>query len=272
MVGINNQMALGAQSLLNRSQGALETTQERLASGKRVNGAADDATGLALISQFAAQLTGDAQGVRNLSDGISMMQTAEAGVSQISENLQRIGDLSLQSMNGTLSDSDRANLQTEVSALREQIAQTIEGTSFNGVKLLPREGELGIQASARANDAMIVNTRDLQEQMKTFGLDDIDLSTAAGAASALKTTDQITDYLSGIQGEFGAAQNRFEASIRALKQGNVNVAAAQSGIQDTDYARATAEQSRNLILSQANIAMLSQANNISSLFVSQLLA
>ena len=272
MVGIDNRMAMGAQNFLNRSQGALETTQERLASGKRVNSAADDAAGLALISQFAAQLTGDTQGVRNLSDGISMVQTAEAGVSQISDAVQRIRDLSLQGMNGTLSDSDRAALQAEASTLQEQIAQDIEGTAFNGVQLLTQEGEVTLQASASANDSMTVNTRDLQEQMKTFGFDSIDLSTAAGAASAIKTTDQIADYLSGIQGEFGAAQNRFGASIRNLEQGNVNATAARSLIQDTDYASAMAEQSRNLILSQANTAMLSQANNISSQFVSQLLA
>ncbi|MBK5964301.1 flagellin [Thiocystis minor] len=272
MVGINNQMALGAQSLLNRNQGALETTQERLASGKRVNSAADDAAGLALISQFAAQLTGDTQGVRNLSDGISMVQTAEAGVSQISDAVQRIRDLSLQSMNGTLSDSDRAALQAEASTLQEQIAQDIEGTAFNGVQLLTQEGDVTLQASARANDSMTVNTRDLQGQMNAFGFDSIDLSTAAGAASALKVLDQSSDYLSGIQGELGAAQNRFDASIRNLEQGNVNTAAARSRIQDADYARVTAEQSRNLIQSQAHIAMLGQANNISSQFVSQLLA
>ncbi len=273
LINNNNVVALGgAQNALNRSQGALETTQERLASGQRVNRAADDAAGLALINQFAAQITGNAQGGRNLSDGISMVQTAEAGVSQISEAVQRIRDLAVQSSSGTLSDSDRAALQTETGALQEQITQTIEGTAFNGTQLLGKNGELTIQAGAKAGDSLSVNTHDVQGQLNAFGFDSIDLSTAAGAASALKVLDQSSDYLSGIQGEFGATQNRFDAGIQNLTQSNLNTAAAQSRIQDTDYARETAAQAQNQLRNEANIAMISQASRISSQFVSQLLA
>lgn len=273
LINNNNVVALGgAQNALNRSQGALETTQERLTSGQRVNRAADDAAGLALINQFAAQITGNAQGGRNLSDGISMVQTAEAGVSQISEAVQRIRDLAVQSSSGTLSDSDRAALQTETGALQEQITQTIEGTAFNGIQLLGKNGELAIQAGAKAGDSLSVNTHDVQGQLNAFGFDSIDLSTSAGAASALKVLDQSSDYLSGIQGEFGATQNRFDAGIQNLTQSNLNTAAAQSRIQDTDYALETATQARNQLRNEANIAVISQASRISSQFVSQLLA
>ena len=100
-----------------------------------------------------------------------MVQTAEAGVGQVSEAVQRIRDLSLQSANGTLSDSDRAALQTETSALQEQITQTIEGTAFNGIQLLTQNGELQIQAGARAGDSLAVGTRDIQGQLNAFGFD-----------------------------------------------------------------------------------------------------
>lgn len=107
--------------------------------------------------------------------------------------------------------------------------------------------------------------------MNAFGFDSIDLSTSTGAASALKALDQSMDYLSGIQGEFGATQNRFEAGIQNLTQSNLNAAAAQSRIQDTDYARETAAQAQNQLRNEANIAMLSQTSRVSSQFVSQLL-
>ena len=274
MLGINNNVTTlgGAQNALNRNQGALENTQERLASGQRINRAADDAAGLVLITQFAAQITGNAQGGRNLSDGISMVQTADAGVSQISDAVQRIRDLSLQSANGTLSDADRAALQTETSALQEQISQTIETTAFNGIPLLTQDSELQIQAGAKAGDSLAVGTRDIQGQLNAFGFDKIDLSTSSDAASALKVLDQSSDYLNGIRGEFGATQNRMDASMRNLEQSNLNTAAAQSRIQDTDYAREIAEQAQSQIRTQTNVAMLAQGNRISAQFVSQLLA
>lgn len=270
MIGVNDRLTQVTSTFLNRSQDALATSQERLASGKQVNSAADNAAGLSLISQFAARIASDGQGMRNLSDGISMMQTAEAGIAAIGDTLQRMGELSVQSRNGTLSDSDRAALQTEVSALREQVVQTIEGTAFNGIQPLKQDGGLTLQAGA--SDAIAIGTSDLQAQFSTLGLDSIDISTPAGATDALKVLDLSGDYLNEIRGEFGAAQNRLATAIDQLGQSEINSAASRSGIEDANVARETAERTRNMILSQTNTAMLSQANDNSSQFVRALLA
>lgn len=270
MVGIYNDAALGARNALNSSQRAVQTSQERMASGLRINSAADDAAGSALISQFAAQIAGNSQGARNLSDGISLVQTAAGGVSQVNDAVQRIRELSVQSLNGTLSDSDRASLQAEVSELQEQVSQTVDSTSFNGVQLLSQDGNLSLQAGADSTDSIRVETSDVQGQLKALGFGSIDISTAAGAANALDVLDKSSEYISGIQGTLGASQNRFETAVSNLEQSNLNAAAARSRIADTDYARASAENARNQIKEQASIAMLGQAN-ASSQLVLQLL-
>lgn len=271
MIGIRNDVTLGAQASLNGTSKALETSQERLASGKRVNSAADDAAAAALISQFAAQISGNDQGVRNISDGVSLSQTAESGVGQVDDMVQRVRELSLQSLNGTLSDTDRASLQSEVGELQQQITQTTQNTTFNGIQLLQQDGSLSIQAGANATDSIAVGTYDVQGKLGDLGFDTIDISTATGAASALGVLDQTSEYLGGIRGEFGAVQNRFESAMSNLQESNLNAVAARSRIEDADYASESAQQASSLIQQQANIAMLGQASRISSQYVSQLL-
>jgi len=271
MIGIRNDSTQGLLHSLNKAQNAVETSQERLSSGQRVNSAADDAAASALISQFAAQIAGSDQGMRNVSDGVSMFQTAESGVSQINDMVGRIRELSLQSGNGTLSDSDRGALQSEVSQLQEQIAQTVESTTFNGTRLLDRDASVSIQAGGNSSDAIGLETYDVQGQLSDFGFGDIDISTAAGAASALGVLDKSSEYLSGIQGEMGAVQNRFEYAIGNLQESNINTNAAQSRIQDADYAREISQLASSQIQQQANIAMMGQASSISAQTVSQLL-
>jgi len=271
MIGIRNDLTLGAQNSLNSTSKALETSQERLASGKRVNSAADDATASMLISQFATQISGNDQGVRNISDGVSLSQTAESGVSQVDDMVQRVRELSLQSLNGTLSDSDRTSLQSEVGELQKQITQTTQNTTFNGIQLLQQDGSLAIQAGGETTDSISVGTYDVQGKLGDLGFDTLDISTATGAAGALGVLDQTSEYLSGVRGEFGAVQNRFESAMSNLQESNLNTVSARSRIEDADYASESARQASSLIQQQANIAMLGQASSISSQYVSQLL-
>lgn len=269
MLGLNSNLPLGMQGALNRTQSAFEASQQHMASGLRINSAAEDAAGLALATQFASQILENNQGIRNLNDGVSLVQTAEGGVSEISNAVQRIRELSVQSANATLSDSDRAIIQKEVSVLQEGIGQAVESTTFNGKPLLGNNDSLALQGGS--GDTIPVATSDVMDQLKTLGFDAIDLSTAEGASSALEILDQTGSYLSEVRGGFGAMQNRLESSMRNLATSGINAAAAQSRIQDTDYAQESAAQARDQILMQANLAMQSQANRASADYVSRLL-
>jgi flagellin len=261
MLTINTQTPLlGAQNDLNRTQGPLQTAMERMASGKKVNSAADNAAALAIAAQLAEQLLGGNQGIRNLNDGISLLQTAEGGLGEINDSVQRMRELAVQSNNGILSDSDRAALQTEMGELQEQVAQAIDSTDFNGTNPFRQNGSLEFQAGADEGDRVSVSTRDLQDELDALGLFGIDISTTGGADSALSVLDQAADLLIDFRGELGASQNRFESAVRNLEQQNLDTAAAGSRIMDTDYAKAAADMSRNLILQNANLAMQSQAN------------
>jgi flagellin len=261
MLTINTQTPLlGAQNDLNRTQGPLQTAMERMASGKKVNSAADNAAALAIAAQLAEQLLGGNQGIRNLNDGISLLQTAEGGLGEINDSVQRMRELAVQSNNGILSDSDRAALQTEMGELQEQVAQAIDSTDFNGTNPFRQNGSLEFQAGADEGDRVSVSTQDLQDELDALGLFGIDISTTGGADSALSVLDQAADLLIDFRGELGASQNRFESAVRNLEQQNLDTAAAGSRIMDTDYAKAAADMSRNLILQNANLAMQSQAN------------
>jgi flagellin len=261
MLTINTQTPLlGAQNDLNRTQGPLQTAMERMASGKKVNSAADNAAALAIAAQLAEQLLGGNQGIRNLNDGISLLQTAEGGLGEINDSVQRMRELAVQSNNGILSDSDRAALQTEMGELQEQVAQAIDSTDFNGTNPFRQNGSLEFQAGADEGDRVSVSTRELQDELDALGLFGIDISTTGGADSALSVLDQAADLLIDFRGELGASQNRFESAVRNLEQQNLDTAAAGSRIMDTDYAKAAADMSRNLILQNANLAMQSQAN------------
>ncbi|EXJ14737.1 flagellin [Imhoffiella purpurea] len=271
MVGIGNNLSLTAQNSLNGNQKALETSQERMASGKQVNQASDDAAASALISQFASQIAGSQQASRNLGDSASLVGTAEAGVTQVGDAMERIRELSLQSLNGTLNDSDRESLQAEVGQLQDQIAQTLENTSFNGIQLLNREGSLSVQAGSDAEDAFSVGTYDIQGRLSELGFGEIDISSAAGAASAVGVLDQAGDLLDEVRGEMGAVMNRFDSALSNLQDSNIESVAARSRIEDADYAREAASQASGQIQQQANIAMMGQASRVSSQFVSQLL-
>ncbi|WP_416305785.1 flagellin [Neptunicella sp. SCSIO 80796] len=245
-------------SLLQQLQEKQKSIFEKLASGKKVNSAADDAAGLQIIDRLTSQVSGYRQSVTNAYDGISLSQVAESGLSGISNDVNRIRELSIQAGNGLLTDADRKALQKEVSQLQDNISQTIDQTEFAGKKLLGGEGDIDFQIGANAGQKISVGTKDI-----AGGLSDIlnvDLSTAKGAEDALKAADSAVEYVGGVRADLGATQNQFESAARNLAQTEVNVAAAQSRIQDTDYAQATSDKAANDILSQASIAVQAQSN------------
>lgn len=268
-----NHSSLIAQRALDNNTHKLETPLQRLSSGKRINSAKDDAAGLAIAARLATQILGDGQAIRNTNDGVSLAQTAEGGLNEVSTNLQRMRELAVQSSNGTLSASDRQSLQNEYQSLQSEISRVAGSTEFNGVQVIGNNQSLTFQVGPNAGgeNQITVSTVDIttNAQVNT-ALTGSDINSQATAQASIDSVDQALGQISQIRADFGTLQNRFESSIRSSQNTQENLSAAQSRIQDADYAQETANLTRNLILQQASTATLAQANVSSSRVLSLL--
>ncbi|MGD8591370.1 MAG: flagellin [Gammaproteobacteria bacterium] len=258
-----NISSLNTQRALNRSQSSLQTSLQRLSSGLRINSAKDDAAGLAIAERFTTQIRGLNQGVRNANDAISLAQTGEGALQEVTSALQRIREIAVQSVNATNSDDDRLSLQEEVSQLQAEITR-IAGTEFNGTKIIGSGAtSFNFQVGANAGDTIKVSTTNITTasgyaSVVTNGT----VSATSGASKLLSAVDGYLDKVNGFRAELGAVQNRFESVIRNGQNVVENLSASRSRIQDADFAAETANLTRSQILQQAGVAMLSQANSL----------
>jgi len=250
----SNIASLNAQRNLTKSQSDLGQALQRLSSGLRVNSAKDDAAGLYISQQMTRDIRGTNQAMRNSADGISLAQTAEGALGEIGKNLQRIREIAVQSANGTI--TDRSGLQAEVTQLEAENSRIISSTKFNGTALLSGTLSLNIQVGANNGDQVTITTS------SATSITTADVSTSAGAATALNTLTADIDKISTSRATFGAIQNRFEAVISNLANYAENVTAARSRILDADFAEETAKLTRAQILQQAGTSILAQANTI----------
>lgn len=260
-----NLMSLNAQRNLSASQGSLATSIQRLSSGLRVNSAKDDAAGLAISERMNAQVRGMDVAQRNAGDAISLAQTAEGSLGQVSDMLQRMRELAVQSANGTNSDSDRANLQAEYAQLSDEIDRTLSGTTFNGTTLFDAATDFDFQVGTgtSANDTVSISRNDLTADADLTAVIAADISTSATTAQdAMDDIDAALDTINSERANYGAAQNRFETIISGLKVTSENTSAARGRIIDADYAKESANLTRAQVLQQAGTAMLSQANSL----------
>jgi flagellin len=245
---------------LNRIDNDLSTSSERLSSAKRINRASDDAAGLAIAAQFASQLLGSQQAYRNSNDAISYTQTAEGALGELSDINQRVRELSVQASNGIYSDSDRQAIQAEVEQLQGEAQRILEGSEFNGRELFTGNDSIDFQVGNDAGDTVTVGSQNILQQFTDSGFFDIDVSTAAGASSALSVTDSSISVINDARSNYGAVSSRFESIGRNLQVESENLAAAQSRIMDADYAVEVANRTRSLIQQNAGLANLAQAN------------
>nr|WP_206202836.1 flagellin [Thioalkalivibrio sp. XN8] len=249
-----NILSLNAQRNLSNSQGALQTSLQRLSSGLRINSAKDDAAGLAISERFTTQIRGLNQAVRNANDGISLAQTAEGALSEVTNNLQRIRELAVQSANATNSSGDRIALNAEVATLIAEIDRVADAATFNGVQLLNADDDLTFQVGANNGDTVDVSTVDVS------GVIAGDVLTVGAAETLMDAVDTALGTVNGTRADFGAVQNRFESIVRSLQTAAENLSASRSRIMDADFAAETAALTRAQILQQAGVAMLAQAN------------
>ena len=255
--------ALKAANASNAAGKALGTAMERLSTGKRINSAKDDAAGLAIATSMTSQVRGMNQGIRNANDGISMAQTAEGALNEVTNMLQRQRELVVQASNDTYSATDLANLKSEMDALNEQITNVVTNTEFNGQKLFDATagtaGVVSVQAGANEADAIDI---DLSTDLTT----DADLAAAAAvdvtalAAGDIALFDTAIETVSTVRAGLGASQNQLESAVAHLGNNITNLSDARSRIEDTDYSAESTALAKAQILSQASGAMLAQAN------------
>lgn len=254
-----NVAAMRTNHAANNAEMSLAKSIERLSTGRRINSASDDAAGLAIATRMTSEIRGLNMATRNANDGISLAQTAESGMSEINNMLQRMRELSVQSANGTLSAGDRTNLQTEVAALVLQIGDVATRTEFNNVALLDGSSPtINIQTGSAANETVVVNLADVTAV--TLGVDTLDISTEVGANAALAALDTAMDTVTTAQASLGASQNRLIATVSNLTSRVANITESRSRIEDVDFSGETTALAKAQILSQASTAMLAQAN------------
>ncbi len=256
-----NVSSLNAQRSLLAATESLNRNFEHLSTGKRISVAADDAGGLGISARLQAQVRSLDQAVRNANDGVSMVQTAEGGLSEIQSSLTRMRELAVQASNGTLSAADKNNLQSEFSQLQTNVDQVANSTSFNGTGLLTSTSTVRLQLGAGTTAG--VDTLDVTLTSATassLSISTLDIGASGDASAAIVAIDTAINTVTSARGQFGAVQNRLGASIGMLQVRSENLAAANSRIMDVDIARETAALTKNSILQQAALSVLAQAN------------
>jgi flagellin len=258
----SNISSLRASNASNKAQSALSTAMERLSTGKRINSAKDDAAGLAIASSMTSQIRGMNQGIRNANDGISMAQTAEGALDEVSNMLQRIRELAVQSASGTYDDDDRKNITAEVDQLTAQIGQVIKNSEFNKVKLFDGTVEkVTIQTGSTAEDTVDLAMADLTTLAADGGAaGSYDISDATKASNLLATLDTELESVATARATLGASQNRLESVVSNMTSNMTNLSDARSRIEDADFSEESTALAKAQILSQASTAMLAQAN------------
>ncbi|MBP8772493.1 MAG: flagellin [Aeromonadaceae bacterium] len=268
-----NVSSLNAQRNLSKTSQSLDTSYTRLASGLRINSAKDDAAGLQISNRLTSQINGLDQGNRNANDGISMAQTAEGAMDEITTMLQRMRTLAQQSANGSNSTTDRSAMQSEVNALSDEINRIASDTTFGGTKLLSNTAstDYKFQVGANANQTIkftmsisfnIAGMATAAGATTAFvtGTDGINIKTQAGAQGVLAKVDDMIKVVDSKRADLGAVQNRLDSTVRNQANISENVSAARSRIRDADFATETANMTQKNILQQAASTVLSQAN------------
>lgn len=281
----NNVQALKAYRNLSINQTNVKTTMDKLSSGQKINRGADDAAGLAISEKMRNRLKALDKAEQNVLDGVSMIQTAEGGLSETHNLLQRMRELAVQAGNGTLATEDRTAIQEEINQLTNEVSRIAKTTQFNGKELLSgkfndADSALFIQTNAGANEGISITINDMQAL--AIGVSSttqtnpsirpldfpsgsapeyaLSVMTAADANDAISHYTKAIDTISQQRAQLGAIQNRFEATSSVLSVSVENLTASESRIRDTDMAREMMEYAKYNILNQSGMAMIAQAN------------
>jgi flagellin len=259
-----NVSSLAAQRSLGVSTRKQESSLAKLASGSRITKSADDSAGLAISEKLKANIRGSRQAARNAGDGISMVQTAEGGLNEVSNILIRLRELSVQAASDTVGDEERAFSDNEFQHLTKEVDRLANTTSFNGIDLLKGEGEtLDFQVGTHNddfNDRIKYEPQDSSAKTEDLGISGLSLTTKGDTQGNLEKIDGALNSVNGSRATLGALQNRLQSTINNLEVKVENLASANSRIRDTNVAQESSELSKSNILTQAGTSVLAQAN------------
>ena len=266
VINTNVAASITANSMKTNAR-AMETSMERLSTGKRINSASDDAAGLGIESRMTSQIRGLQQGARGANDGIALLQTADGAATEISDMLQRMRELAVQSRVGTMHADDISNLDQEYTQLAKEIDRVATDTTFNN-KAIIGGGAGQIDISVGADEADVISFTTLSLELDTTGVYGVSLDAMMTAGGAVDVNEdgviaKLDTAIKGIatqRAAYGATINRLEYAVDTINATVLNTQAARSQIVDADYAAETTELARTQIISQASTAMLSQAN------------
>jgi flagellin len=252
-----NIAAFDAERNLTATSDRMQRSMARLSSGYRINTAADDAAGLAISEKLRAQIGGLDQAGRNVSDAVSLVQTAEGQLNEVHSMLQRVRELAVQYKNGTLSTEDRTAIQSEVNQLGSEIQRIGTAAAFNGISLLANAGTITFQVGANDGDSIAVSTISLGSAVSS-GV----FSLSTTGTTDISEIDDAINQVSAQRSTFGAVQNRLEHTANNLSVYQENLTASESQIRDVDMASEMVQFTKDQILQQAGTSMLSQANQL----------
>jgi flagellin len=264
-----NIASINAQRTMAGGQREIQKSMAQLASGSRITKSADDAAGLAISENLKSQVRSMVQSQRNSNDGISMVQTAEGGLNEISNILTRVRELGIQAASDTVSDRERGFTDKEVQQLKSEMQRIAETTRFGNTQLLNGSGktfdfQVGIN-NVDDQDRIKYDSAMTNATISELGVEGLDFTSKQGAQEALQKLDDAQFKVNGFRASLGAIQNRLQSTSDNLGVMVENVSAANSRIRDTDIAAATSEMTRNSILLNANTSVLSQANQVPQL-------
>lgn len=259
-----NVASLNAQRNLDGSQAKLNNAMSQLASGSRINKAADDAAGLAISENMKAQIRSTRQASRNAQDGISLVQTAEGGLNEIGNIIIRLRELGIQASSDTVGDTERDFINKEVQQLKDEMQRIAQVTTWGKTKLLDGstptyDFQVGVYNND-FEDRISFHAGENTATLDALGIAGVDYTSKEGAQSALESLDSAQEEVNRMRSNLGALQNRLTSTVTNLGVAEENMSAANSRIRDTDIAASTAEMTKNNILLQASTATLSQAN------------
>jgi len=267
-INTNIQSLNGQRHLINNANN-LKNTLEHLASGSRINKAADDAAGLAISEKIKAQIRSMRQASRNANDGVSLIQVAEGAMSELSNIMIRMRELAMQSASDTIGDKERALLNKEIGQLKLEVDRISNSTEYDGTRLLDGgnnvlEFQVGIYNNPM-NDRLVFDTTELNSSASALGVESVTADTKVAAQSNLAVIDEAIDRINGNRAVLGALQNRMQSTISNLAVYRESLEAANSRIRDADMAEEASELVKQNILNQTNVAVLTQANQSSQL-------
>ena len=275
MITVNSNIAsLSAQQSLAKTQDRMHSNLGRLSTGLRINSAKDDAAGLAISEELKSQVRSLGQAERNANDGVSLLQTAEGALNEVSGILTRMRELSVQAANDTLGSDDRTFLNNELTALRSELDRVAAVTEFNDKALLSGGSsgttfnfQVGIGSTTNDQISITLKGVSSSELGKVTGgsvssLAAVDITSSTGAQNAMAVLDQAITDVSTRRSDIGAVQNRLSVTISNLGSARENLSAANSRIRDVDVAAESADMTRNQILMQAGVSILAQANSM----------